>query len=77
MTKSGREENLDCLESHPQAALEAATQSRGGDNAELRGLRVLLDEVDEGHEWGGLKKVLTPEGHYLWLCDGHAEEYRT
>lgn len=25
---------------------------------------------------GGLKKVLTPEGHYLWLCEDHAAEYK-
>jgi hypothetical protein len=43
---------------------------------ELRALRKLLDEVDRNQEWGGLKKVLTPEGHYLWLCKEHAEEYR-
>jgi len=43
---------------------------------ELRALRKLLDEVDPVHEWGGLKKVLTPEGHYLWLCENHAEEYK-
>jgi len=43
---------------------------------ELRMFRQLLDEVDEQHEWGGLKKVLTPEGHYLWLCEEHAEKYR-
>jgi len=45
------------------------------EGAELRALRVLLDEVDARHEWGGLKKVLTPEGHYLWLCEEHAKEY--
>ena len=43
---------------------------------ELRALRKLLDEVDREQEWGGLKKVLTPEGHYLWLCNRHAEEYK-
>jgi internalin A len=43
---------------------------------ELRALRKLLDEVDVKQEWGGLKKVLTPEGHYLWLCKEHAEEYK-
>jgi small GTP-binding protein len=43
---------------------------------ELRMFRKLLDEVEEHHEWGGLKKVLTPEGHYLWLCEEHAEKYR-
>jgi internalin A len=34
-----------------------------------------LDAVDEKQEWGGLEKVLTPEGHYLWLCEYHAKEY--
>ena len=43
---------------------------------ELRALRKLLDEVDPKQDWGGLKKVLTPEGHYLWLCKEHAEEYK-
>ena len=43
---------------------------------ELRALRALLDKEDPQHEWGGLKKVLTPEGHYLWLCEHHAAEYK-
>jgi len=43
--------------------------------AALRALRQLLDEKDPQHDWGGLEKVLTPEGHYLWLCEHHAEEY--
>ena len=42
----------------------------------LRALRSLLDDADPVQHWGGLRKVLTPEGHYLWLCDHHAEEYR-
>ena len=46
------------------------------EGAELRALRRLLDEVDPQHHWGGLKKVLTPEGHWLWLCDEHAKEYK-
>jgi len=46
------------------------------EGAELRALRKLLDEVDPKQEWGGLKKVLTPEGHYLWLCEEHAMEYK-
>jgi hypothetical protein len=41
----------------------------------LRDLRSLLDVKDPNQHWGALKKVLTPEGHYLWLCDFHAEEY--
>jgi hypothetical protein len=46
------------------------------EGAELRALRKLLDEVDPKQHWGGLKKVLTPEGHWLWLCDEHAKEYK-
>jgi hypothetical protein len=44
--------------------------------AALRALRHLLDEQDSQQDWGGLKKVLTPEGHYLWLCEYHAREYQ-
>jgi internalin A len=47
----------------------------GAEGATLRALRKLLDEVDPIQHWGGLKKVLTPEGHYLWLCPHHAAEY--
>ncbi len=43
--------------------------------AGLRALRQLLDEKDPNHQWGGLRRVLTPEHHYLWLCDYHAKEY--
>jgi len=46
------------------------------EGAELRALRKLLDEADEEQGWGGLEKVLTPEGHYLWLCKEHAKEYK-
>lgn len=45
------------------------------EGAGLRALRLLLDEKDPQQRWGGLKKILTPEGHYLWLCDHHAAEY--
>ena len=43
--------------------------------AALRQIRVLLDKLDPAQRWGGLQKVLTPEGHYLWLCEHHAREY--
>jgi small GTP-binding protein len=45
-------------------------------DAALRALRHLLEEQDPQQHWGGLKKVLTPEGHYLWLCEHHAQEYK-
>jgi internalin A len=44
--------------------------------AALRQIRALLDEQDPTREWGGLRKVLTPEGHYFWLCEYHAAQYR-
>ena len=44
--------------------------------AALRALRHLLDGQDSQQHWGELKKVLTPEGHYLWLCEYHAREYQ-
>ncbi|MDZ8025099.1 MAG: COR domain-containing protein, partial [Nostoc sp. DedQUE11] len=47
------------------------------DGAALRSLRQLLEEKDPQQHWGGLKKVLTPEGHYLWLCEHHAGNYKS
>lgn len=44
--------------------------------AALRELRHLLDEKDKKQVWGGLKRLLTKEGHYLWLCRHHATEYQ-
>ena len=43
--------------------------------AALRAVRSFLVEEDKPRHWGGLKKILTPEGHYLWLCEHHAEKY--
>ena len=43
--------------------------------AALRGIRLLLNEKDPQHDWGGLQKVLTAEGHYLYLFEHHAKQY--
>ena len=43
--------------------------------APLRAFRKLLDHLDVSQVWGNLSKVLTPEGHYLWLCPYHQKEY--
>ena len=56
----------------PQAT-DGTVQAEG---ATLRALRQLLDEVDAAQSWGGLRQVLTPENHYLWLCEHHAARYR-
>ena len=54
--------------------LEEGDKSRAG-GASLRSLRHLLTELDPKQEWGGLRKMLTPEGHWLWLCEEHAKAY--
>ncbi len=66
----GIEEHRFSREMSGEAGDERATGSA------LRALRQLLEETDPLKAWGGLGRVLTPEGHYLWLCDAHAEEYR-
>jgi len=43
--------------------------------ASLRAFRQLLEQVDPKQYWSGLHLVLTPEGHYLWLCDFHSQGY--
>jgi internalin A len=54
------------------AALVEARQLEG---APLRSLRRLLDTLDPSRQWGGLRPVLTPEGHLLWLCEEHTRPY--
>ena len=39
-------------------------------------LRQILNEVDPKQLWGGLERIVTPEGHILWLCNEHIKEYR-
>ena len=58
--------------------LESIEQKGHGERAkgaDLRALRQLLDQKDPDHRWGGLQEILTPEGHYLWLCQAHALPY--
>jgi small GTP-binding protein len=49
-------------------------QQAGG--AMLRALKLLLEEKDRQQTWGGLKRILTKEGHHLWLCPHHLAEYK-
>ena len=57
-------------------ALAELPRSERLDPAQLRTVRMLLEELDPYKRWGGLQAQPTPEGHYLWLCDYHAREYR-
>ncbi len=51
---------------------ELITQAEG---AALREFHSLLLELDERRTWGGLKRVLTPTGDFLWLCPRHFREF--
>jgi internalin A len=42
---------------------------------ELRGLRKLLDDKDKLAVYGKLRRRMTPEGNWLWLCEDHWKEY--
>jgi internalin A len=59
----------------PTARTGAADAPEQAVGAALRGVYELLKTLDPSRDWGGLSKVLTPEGHCLWLCDAHAAEY--
>jgi internalin A len=68
----------DLEKDHELGLAEAISATRSPEKtggAALRALRQLLDEKDPDQHWGGLKKILTPEGHYLWLCEYHTKEY--
>ena len=41
----------------------------------MRALRALLKLANPDGDWGELTRVLTPEGHRLWLCPEHRKEY--
>jgi GTPase SAR1 family protein len=69
-------ELVDNLPVHQNADNLASMEPERIQGAALRVLRYLLDKKDPQQQWGGLKKVLTPEGHYLWLCDYHARGYQ-
>ena len=57
----------DRLQKHPGVA--------SAEGAEFRALRELLLELDPARFFGGLRRVLTPEGDYLWICPPHYREY--
>jgi hypothetical protein len=63
-----------------ESGLEASEKTRAEGGASLRSLRQLLVTLDpDQHKtpnvWGGLTKTITPEGHWLWLCEEHRQPY--
>jgi GTPase SAR1 family protein len=63
------------LPQEEQSALPPTKSAAPAEGATLRAMRQLLDAVDAAQHWGGLRQVLTPEHHYLWLCEHHAQSY--
>ncbi|HET6327663.1 MAG TPA: COR domain-containing protein [Planctomycetaceae bacterium] len=45
------------------------------EGAALREMRELLRTLDPNSRWGGLTRVLTASGDYLWVCEDHYKEY--
>lgn len=43
--------------------------------AGLRALRALLFEVDPPLRFGGLRRVLTASGDFIWVCSQHHQQY--
>ncbi|HEU5377637.1 MAG TPA: hypothetical protein VFV38_19610, partial [Ktedonobacteraceae bacterium] len=64
---------LDTLsEADPEPHLHHDQQVTG---AALRALHQFLVQADPSRNWGGLDKVVTPDGNILWLCEKHRQEF--
>lgn len=42
---------------------------------EFRLLRHMLEKLDPTQHWGGLQKVATVDGQFLWLCEHHKAQF--
>jgi internalin A len=63
-----------------ESGLDASEKHFVEGGGSLRSLRQLLvqlapDQHKTPNIWGGLTKTITPEGHWLWLCDEHRQPY--
>ena len=45
------------------------------EGADMRKLQAWLEEEDPKRHYQSLVRILTPEGHYFWLCPHHAAEF--
>ena len=45
------------------------------EGAGLRALHALLLDLDKAKGWGGLRRVPTKSGEFLWLCPAHYKEF--
>jgi internalin A len=78
--KIGTDSVNDIVTDFPDAALSDSLgkqpDHRLAQGPDMRRLRALLERLDPDRKWGGLELVQTPEGHYLWLCPEHAQEFK-
>ncbi len=69
-------ESLDEARGSQLAGTREVHTPQQASGAMLRALKLLLEEKDKQQTWGGLKRILTKEGHHLWLCPHHLAEYK-
>ena len=68
------EENAEAKQTRKLDETEGVTIPEG---ALLRNLRHLLKAKDPDEKWGNLQRhYYKPEGHHLWLCAKHLDEYK-
>ncbi len=64
----------------PARSMSADMEKKGGgltqaQGAAFRELFSLLHSLDPRHRWGGMRRFLTPQGDYLWICPTHHKDY--
>lgn len=76
----GMSKSLASIEEAREAKMAASFRNddnpQRAEGAALRALRLLLEEKDKERVWGRLRRLMTKEGNWLWLCEHHAAEYR-
>jgi hypothetical protein len=64
----------DALEADPLIA-EAKAELTVAETDALRVFRSLLFGQDSAKSFGGLRRVQSPSGDFLWVCSDHYAEY--
>ena len=64
----------------PARSISGDREREGGgltraQGAGFRELFSLLHELDPHHRWAGMRRFLTPQGDYLWICPDHHKQY--
>lgn len=66
----------DRKDDYGRVSADPGPAERATSEADFRALQVLLERVDPDRRWGGLSRVVTPEGLTLYLCPQHAMPYQ-